>query len=151
MKQMRLQKRLAARILKCSPYRVRFDTERLEDIKGAITKTDVRGMISAGAIREEPIIGISKFRARKTKAQKRKGRQKGHGSRKGRWTARQPQKGFWIRAIRAQRDLIKTLKEKKLITPADFRMLYAKAKGGFFRSTRHIKLYLEENSIIKKK
>ena len=40
-----VQKRLAAQILKCGRNRVRFDPDRLEDIKEAITKTDIRSLI----------------------------------------------------------------------------------------------------------
>jgi ribosomal protein L19E len=29
-------------------------------------------------------------------------------------------------------------------------MLYMKSKGGFFRSKRHIKIYISENSLIEK-
>lgn len=151
MKQMRLQKRIAGQLLKCSPKRIRFSPEKIEEIKSAITKQDIRGLISSGAITETPVRGISKGRTRKTKAQKRKGRQKGHGSRKGKWTARLEQKSRWITAVRAQRNLLKKLKAKKLITPKDFRNMYAKVKGGFFRSTRHIKLYLEEKGMLRKK
>ena len=38
------QKRIAATILECSPSRVILDEERLEEIKEAITKTDIRGL-----------------------------------------------------------------------------------------------------------
>ena len=36
-----LQKRLAANVIGCSEKRVVFDPSRLEDIKEAITKTDI--------------------------------------------------------------------------------------------------------------
>ena len=34
---LKLQKRIASRVLKCSEKRVRFDSEKLADIKEAIT------------------------------------------------------------------------------------------------------------------
>ena len=34
--ELKLQKRLASQLLKCSPKRIHFDAERLEDIKEAI-------------------------------------------------------------------------------------------------------------------
>ncbi len=52
--------------------------------------------------------------------------------------------------VRTQRKLIKLLKEKKIITPNLYRNLYSKVTGNFFRSRRHIKLYLEEHKLTKK-
>ena len=68
---LKLQKRLAADVLGCSEKRVLFDQDRLEDIKEAITKLDIRSLIADGTIREKPIKGISRARARKTALQKR--------------------------------------------------------------------------------
>jgi len=147
---LKLQKRLAASVLKCSEKRVWLDTSRLEDIKEAITKADIRSLISEGVVKEKLMRGISRGRARKTAIQKRKGRRRGAGSRKGKSTARLPKKLAWIRKIRIQRRLLKALKDKNLITKADYYMLYLKAKGGFFRSKRHIKLYIEEHELIKR-
>jgi len=147
---LRLQKRLAADVLKCSEKRVWLDQDRLEDIKEAITKLDIRSLIVDGAIKEKPVKGIAKFRARKLALQKRKGRRKGVGSRKGRKTARLPRKDAWIGRIRMQRRFLKELREKGLVSTADYHSLYRKAKGGFFRSKRHVKLYIEEHRLIKK-
>lgn len=139
-----VQKRLAARILKCSPHRIRFDPEKLEQIQGAITKHDVRGLIGSNAIYEVPKNCASRARARFRHLQRRKGRQRGAGKRKGTKNARLSGKRAWIDRIRLQKSLISQLKENKTITPQLYRMLYMKAKGGFFRSQRHIKLYLNE-------
>lgn len=138
------QKRLAARILKCSEKRIRFDPDRLSDIKEAITKVDIRGLIKDKAVRKVNIKGVSRGRARKRLMQRRKGKQRGAGSTKGSRGARLPKKREWINKIRAQRGLLRKLKEGKVIDDRLYRELYLKAKGGFFRSRRHIKLYLEE-------
>ena len=42
------------------------------------------------------------------------------------------------------------LREKGHVTGPLFRELYLKAKGGYFRSKRHIKLYLEEHNLVAK-
>lgn len=138
------QKRLAAQILKCSEKRIKFDPDRLSNIKEAITKVDIRGLIKDKAIRKAYIKGVSRGRARKRLVQRRKGKQRGVGSRKGSRGARLPRKREWINKIRVQRELLKKLKEKKIIDDRLYRELYLKSKGGFFRSRRHIKLYLEE-------
>jgi large subunit ribosomal protein L19e len=146
---LKVQRRLAAAVLRCSPKRVWFDEERLDDIKEAITKQDLKGLVIDGAIRPKPIKSISRGRARHKKRQKSKGMQKGHGSRKGGHNARNPGKKAWMAKIRVQRSFIKILRDKKYIDTTLYRDLYLKSKGGFFRSKRHIKLYLEEHNLLK--
>jgi len=143
------QKRLSADIFGCSPKKVWFDSSRLEDIKGAITKVDIRSLMKQNVIMQKPDRGVSRGRARKVHVQKVKGRRKGHGSRQGKQTSRLPRKLVWINKIRAQRELLNILKDKNVIDKKTFRMLYLKAKGGFFRSRRHIKVYLEEHGLAK--
>ena len=146
---MDVQKRLAAGILGCSQKRIRLDPERLAEIKEAITKVDIRGLINDKAISKKPVKGISRARARIQKSQKRSGRRKGYGSRKGKANARVSYKSVWTNQIRAQRGLLKKMKEKGMITKKVYRGLYEKAKGGFFRSRKHLKLYIEERHLAK--
>lgn len=145
-----IQKRLAGQILKCSKNKIRFDQSRLEDIKEAITKADIRSLINDKAIISKPVVGISRARANKRKVQKSKGRQKGKGSNKGKKTARLSTKEAWMQKVRAQRKFLALLKEKEHVTAKDYQNLYRKSKGGFFRSVRHIKLYIEEHGMVKK-
>ena len=147
---MDVQRRLAAQILKCGENRIKFDNDSLADIKEAITKQDVRSLINKGIIIQRNLHNTSKFWARKRKQQKVKGRQKGYGSRKGNKTARQPTKRVWINKIRLQRRFIKELRAQKSISTTDYHELYAKSKGGFFRSKRHLRLYTQERGIVKK-
>ena len=142
------RRRIAAQLLKCGENRVWFDDKRLSEIKEAITKADIRGLISDLAIQKKPEVGNSRFRVRKNLVQKRKGRRQGEGTRKGKQTARLPKKRVWMNRIRPQRRLLKELTERELITPGTRKTLYQKAKGGFFRSRRHIKLYLEEHKLV---
>ncbi len=148
---LRVQKRLASGILKTSQKNIKFEPERLEDIKEAITKTDIRGLISEDAIKKKHAPATSKSKISKKTAQKRKGLQKGVGSRKGTKTSRISKKERWMNYIRVQRKFIKSLKDKELISNQTYRDLYNKAKGGFFRNKRHVKLYLEENKLVVKK
>jgi large subunit ribosomal protein L19e len=142
---LKVQKRLAAQIFGCSPDRVVFNDDRLEDIKQAITKRDLKLLIGDGAITKKAGNFTSKFRARKLAIQKRKGRRAGPGSKKGKATARANPKQIWMHTIRVQREFVLLLLEKKIITRAAYRELYLKSKGGYFRSRRHIKLYLQEH------
>jgi large subunit ribosomal protein L19e len=143
------QKRIAAQLLKVGVNKVWFDPDRLEEIKESITKADIRGLISDLAIQAKPYKGISSFRSRKIKEQKRKGRQKGEGSKKGTKKARLPKKEAWMAKVRTQRNFIKELKSKDLVEVSTYRSLYSKVKGGFFRSRRHIKMFLTEKGLFK--
>lgn len=137
-----VQKKVVSKIIKGSPKRVKFDQARLSEIKEAITKKDLKGLVKDKAISILPKKGVSRSRAKERHAQNRKGRRKGQGSREGKKGAREDKKTTWIRKIRLQRSFIRELKESKQISEKVYRELYMKAKGGFFRSKRHIKLYL---------
>ncbi|MBI2656875.1 50S ribosomal protein L19e [Candidatus Woesearchaeota archaeon] len=145
-----VQRRLAAQILKCGRNRIRFDADRLDDIKEAITKTDVRSLIGNGTISKKRQLSTSRFWARSRKKQKSHGKQKGFGSRKGKKTARLNPKRAWMNKIRLQRSFIKSLRDKDAVTITGYHELYMKSKGGFFRSLKHLKLYASERSLIKK-
>ena|SRR3989344_2740002 len=148
---LKTQRRIAAKLLKVGINRVRFDPEMLTEIKEAITKSDIRSLIKKGAIMAMHYHSQSRFRVRKKLEQKRKGRGKGQGSRRGKKTARLASKKVWMNKIRLQRSFLRNLKEKNLIDTKIYRDLMHKAKGGFFRSKRHIKLFIEEHNLIKEK
>ena len=148
---MDLQKRLASEVLKCSPKRVSFKADELTKIREAITKFDIRSLIKQGIIKKVPVKGVSRARAKKAQIQRRKGRKTGHGSRKAKASARLSPKTAWIARARAQRGLIKRMRTSGLLKNTSFRTLYAKIKGGFFRSKNHIKLYAKEQDMIQEK
>ena len=138
-------------MLKVGFDRVWFDPRLGKEIKEAITKEDLRKLVSQGVILIKQKQGVSRGRARAVISQKRKGRHSGKGSRKGNKTARLGRKEAWVQGIRAQRELFTTLLNSEAITPETYKSLRIKAKGGFFRSRRHIKLYLTENNLWKVK
>ncbi|MBI4159397.1 50S ribosomal protein L19e [Candidatus Woesearchaeota archaeon] len=144
-----LQKRLAARILKTSVSKIVFDVNSLSQIKDAITSSDVKALIRKSIIAKKSINLQSRVRARKNLVQKKKGRRKGMGSRKGSKNSRTPGKTQWIRRVRIQRAFLKLLHDKGLIDSKTYKGIYLKSKGGFFRSRRHIKMYMEEHELIK--
>lgn len=133
------QKRLAAEILNVGQTRVWMDPERLADIATAITREDIRGLIEEGVIKRRAVVGISRGRARARDLKRAKGHRKGHGSRRGAAGARTPKKEQWMKRIRAQRKLLKSMRDNKEMTPAAYRKFYRKAKGGEFRNVAHLK------------
>lgn len=141
---LRLQRRMAAELLKVGENRVFFDADRINEIAEAITREDIRALIKDGAIKAMRVKGNSRGRTRKRHLQRKKGRRRGIGKRKGKATARTPKKRRWINTIRPQRKLLTKLKEKGVIGKKTYRKLYRLAKAGFFRSRAHLKLYLEK-------
>ena len=148
---LKTKKRIAARVMKCSPKKVKLDTDSFEKIGDAITRADIKALISKSVITKESDTGVSRARAKVRAVQKRKGRGKGPGKRKGKATARLPAKLAWMNKIRSQRTLLNSMRDAGKLSTETFRDLYLKAKGGFFRSKRHINLYIDEHELIKKK
>ncbi len=147
---LRLQRKLAAQLLKCGQNRVWFDPSALEDISSAATKEDIRELIEQGLIKKRPIKGICRARINKKRIQKRKGRRRGHGRRKGKKTARMPRKRQWIIRIRAIRRRLRYLRDTGAIDRSVYRLLYRKAKGGEFRSVSHLNAYIEQMGFLKR-
>ncbi len=142
---LRSQRRMAAEVLNVGKNRVWIDPENVEEVSEAITKQDIRNLIESGAIKKKKKKGTSKGRSRKNKKQKKKGRRKGHGKRKGSKGARKKQKDDWKEKIRAIRSELKEKRDNEEITKSQYRELYKKAKGGFFRNKKHMNLYIDKN------
>ena len=75
---MKHKKILAGKILKTSPKKVRFADDALEDIKKAITRSDLRGLIAVGKVTKNKSNEHSRAGARKIAAQKKKGPEAGN-------------------------------------------------------------------------
>ena len=146
---LKLQRRLAAEVLKCGVHRIWLDPDNLEEIKKATTRSDIRNLIKHGLIKARKIKGNSRGRIRKKLLQKKKGRRRGHGSRKGKKTARMPKKRAWIIRIRAIRKYLRELRDKGLIDRKTYRQYYRRAKGGQFKDKAHVKLHLEMEGLLK--
>ena len=137
------QKRIAAAVLKCGVNRVWFDPERLNDIENAISREDLRGLVTEGAIKARQKKGVSRGRARAKIAKRSYGHCKGPGRRKGAAGARNSSKRAWIQKIRAIRKALISLRDAGTIDRHIYRILYRKAAGGQFRSVAHMKAQLE--------
>jgi large subunit ribosomal protein L19e len=136
---MSLQKKIAAKILKCGENRIWVNPTNLK-VKQAITRRDVKRFIKEGIIKKLP----EKKRVKhKEKTQQR------IGSRKGSKGARIGKKSKWLKSIRPQRKLLKELKSKNKLKPHAYRVVYKLVKGNFFRSKSHLNAYLKEKDLIK--
>jgi large subunit ribosomal protein L19e len=137
-----VQKRLASELLKCGIHRVRLDPAHGEEIARAITREDMRRLIDKGMVTKAQEKGTSRGRFRKVAEQKRKGRRKGPGKRRGTHNARLPKKERWMQKIRAQRKLLREMRDGGEIDRSLYRRLYSMAKGGVFRSKAHMRNYI---------
>lgn len=143
------QKQMAAKILKCGMTRVRTKTDK--EVEEAITREDIRGLIKKGLIWKVQKKGQNKSYSRKRLTQKKRGRGRGFGSRKGKSGARTSRKTLWIKTIRAVRDQLKKLKMSGQIDAKLYRRLYRMAKGGTFKSRKHIMFYLKDHELLKER
>ena len=113
-----------------------IDPDRTEDVESAITREDVRRLISEGAIVRRPQMVHSRGRNRTRKAERKMGRHRAQGSRKGTRESRNASKDEWIKRVRAQRALLVELRTSKAIKPSAYRALYGQVKGGQFQGKR---------------
>lgn len=138
-----LQKRLAAKILKVGESKVWLNPTKIKDIEAAITKIDVRKLIKKGYIKA--LAG----KVKKPKEERK--RRRGPGRKKGSKHAVLTAKERWISVVRPLREMLKELRASNQIDKATYRKLYLLVKGGMFRSRSHLRIYLEQRGILKKK
>jgi len=145
MTDLRAQRRLAADVLDVGENRVWFDPDEQGEIADAITREDIRDLVDRGAIDAEEADGNSRGRARERNEKRSYGHLKNAGSRKGKAGGREDEKDKWIGDIRAQRRVLRELRDAGEITRSEYGELYAKASGGEFRSVRYLLNYAENN------
>ena len=140
---LRAKKRLVSRVTGVGVHRIRFDSDHLDDITDAITRDNIRSLITANTIRVKPLKGTSRGRAQTKKIQKRK-RGTTQGSKQGRKGAREGKKEVYVKKVRALRYLLKVAKDRKEITNKEFWTLYKKVGGNTVRNKAHLRLLKDE-------
>ena len=140
---LKAKKRLAARVTGVGIHRIRFDTDHLDDIADAITRENIRSLITANTIKIKSFTGTSKGRAHEKKAQKNK-RGTTQGSKQGRKGARVGKKEVYVAKVRALRRLLKIAKDRKDLTNPEFWALYKKVGGNTVRNKAHLRTLMVE-------
>ena len=133
---LKLQKRLAASVLKCGNNRVWLDDSEISTIAMANSRQQIRNLINDGIIVRRPVRMHSNARHRARLLAERKGRHRGFGKRRGCKNARLSNKWQWIRRIRVLRKELRDFRDKQDIDKHLYRKLYLKAKGNEFRNKR---------------
>jgi len=140
------QKRLAARILKCSRKRVKVSPDK--DAEEALTRNDIRGLIKKRLITKREKKGVSRVKAKSIAIQKKKGRRKGRGKKSGTKYARGAKKDSWMKTTRALRRMLRELRENGQIEKGIYGKMYRRVKGGEFRNKKHMLTYLREKGML---
>mgnify|MGYP002761333652 FL=1 len=148
MSDLKSQRRMAAEVMDVGKNRVWIDPEHTDKVEEAITRQDIRNLVEGGTISKKDVQGTSNARSKKNKEQKKKGLQKGHGSRKGAKNARKSSKDEWKEKIRAIRKRLKKMRDEDEVNSEQYRDLYNKSKGGFFRDVKHLENHVENKMEI---
>jgi len=140
---LKAKKRLASRVTGVGVHRIKFDTDHLDDVADAITRENIRSLITANTITIKSFTGTSKGRAHRKKAQRNK-RGTTQGAKKGKKGARVGKKEVYVAKVRSLRRLLKIAKDRKDLTNPEFWILYKKVGGNTVRNKAHLRTLMEE-------
>ena len=133
---LRLQRRLAASVLKCGKNRVWMDNKEISEIALATSRNHVKKLVKDGLVIKKYTTIHSRSRTRRRLAEKRKGRHSGIGKRKGARDARMPRKVMWMRRQRTLRRLLRKFRKQRKIDKTLYHKFYMLAKGNLFKNKK---------------
>ena len=135
MKNLNKRKMLAAKVLGVGLARVIFDNSRLEEIKEAITKQDIRDLYEAGAITLREIRGKRTYVPRTTKRGPGKIKKIVHD-----------RKGDYVKLTRKLRRYVKELHSQDKFDLIKYKQLRKMIKARAFKDKNHIRNHIEGNA-----
>ncbi|MBU2612726.1 MAG: hypothetical protein KKB62_03325 [Nanoarchaeota archaeon] len=126
------KKNLAAKALGVGKDRIKFVRLRLDEIKEAITKQDMRDLLESGAIILKPVKGRRTNVKRKNKRGTGKVRKKVN-----------KRKQNYVKITRKLREYIKDLKRRGSLTPDEVKQLRIQIRNKNFKSKSNFKMHIE--------
>ena len=132
------KKMLIARTLGVGKSRIILNTTRLNEIKEAITKQDIRDLLNDKAIK------IREVKGKLTKIKRKTRRRAGSIKKKVKTRKRD-----YIKLTRKLRNHIAVLKKNKKISQENFLKIRKQIRASEFRSIAHMKERLRETGIAK--
>jgi large subunit ribosomal protein L19e len=140
---LRGQRRLAASLLGIGQSRIWIDPEEADKVQSAITRKEIQTLIREGRIQALQKKGVSRGRVRA-----RSGRRKKAGSRKG---GQKIGKEDWVVRIRSIRRHLRMLRDKRELSPGNYKTLLGMSKGGAFRGASHVDEYVKARQMLRKR
>ena len=128
---LRTKKELAAKTLKVGKERIMFVKERLDEIKEAITKQDIRDLFVDGAIKVKEIKGTKKNIKRKKKRSTGNIRKKVN-----------TRKQDYVIMTRKLRAYVKELKNQGKLNAEEVKEIRNRIRNRMFRSKANLKDYI---------
>lgn len=132
------KKELAVKTLGVGKNRIIFEKSRLEEIKEAITRQDIRDLAAGGAIKIKPMKG-------RMKKKREKSRSAGNIRKKV-----NKRKQEYVKLTRKLRGHVKGLKQQGRISQEAYAALRRRIKAKMFRDKRHIQEYIKQSEQDKK-
>lgn len=149
MSNVRTQKRIAAEVLNIGKSRVWVNPDAAVDVAQAMTRDDIREIVKQGLIQEKPAKKQTRAKAKKNVVLKRKRKGGGHGKRRGTAGGRKSSKTKWMEKVRAQRRVLKKLKDEEKMEAGNYRKYYLRIKGGNYATIKQLKESMKTDGVLK--